>query len=157
MLCRFQMNPALEGNSDVQDFVLLDACRRMLNNTYRMRIQNEDARLAADVKRDAALDRWRKLYESLRLSILHVDRAMLLAACGRLFRTFLPELLQARRVHSGADSQEVADAGDAGSPGLVAAVDCSRHPREWKLKAIAALLDEVVNTSVLSGGEWYLC
>lgn len=39
------------------------------------------------------------------------------------------------------------DASDAGGEGLGPAVDCRQHPRNWDLRAIAALLDEVVNTS----------
>lgn len=44
-------------------------------------------------------------------------------------------------------SGEVVPVGEAGGAGLCAAVDCKQHPRHWHLPAIAALLDEVVNTS----------
>jgi hypothetical protein len=157
--CSFQLSAGTGDSNDVQEFVMLDACRRMLNNTYRMRIQNEDARLAADVKRDGALDCWRKLYEGLRLSILHADRSMLLAAYARLFRDCLPQLLQSPRVQQDT-TDAIVDSDQAGAAGLIAAVDCSKHPREWKLKAIAALLDELVNASFQARdaeGAWLYC
>lgn len=61
---------------------------------YSMRIQDEDASLAAGVKQDAALDRWRTMHERLRNSVLQADRSGLLAAYSGLFRQFIPELLQ---------------------------------------------------------------
>jgi hypothetical protein len=66
-------------------------------------------------------------------------------------------LLQVRRVkvHRGTWGRrrltgEVVPAREAGGEGLGQAVDCRRHPRTWSLQAIAALLDEVVNTSASS-------
>lgn len=59
-----------------------------------MRVQNEDAVLFADVKRDVSLDRWRTMHEHLRMSVLHADRSMLLAAYCGMFRQLISELLQ---------------------------------------------------------------
>lgn len=73
---------------------LIDIVRMELKKQYRMRIQNEDAALSADVKRDTSLDCWRTMHERLRLSTLHADRSSLLAVYCGLFRQFLPELLQ---------------------------------------------------------------
>lgn len=90
--CGYRL-PSKELKAQTRD-VVMDIVRMELNKEYRMRIQNEDAALSADVKRDASLDRWRTMHERLRLSALHADRSTLLAAYCGLFRHFLPELLQ---------------------------------------------------------------
>jgi hypothetical protein len=80
----------MQGTQDI----LMQFMHRELDKVYRMRIQNEDATLSADVKRDTTLDRWRIMHERLRLAVLHADRSGLLAVYCGLFRQFLPELLQ---------------------------------------------------------------